>query len=188
MDNQRTIEKRDVEKLRKLCALWGGELRTVPTDVFYKTVRAGDTTTPWGLKQTFTRRAWSEAPFTYEHAVNYRRGIILASDEHASPSAIIHEMGHVFVSLKPPRNSDEVTWFGWEMLLAKKLGFYELWFKDNQHYSLDNPETNSVDDFGWLEPREQQAAMKQCIALGKKIGCITPRLKPIPLRTRFAER
>lgn len=74
------------------------------------------------------------------HGVNTITSTVYIVREHEDPGAIIHEMGHLFadLSITDPfgsiRRHDEWSWLGWEIALARQVGCFRAWSKQNATY------------------------------------------------------
>lgn len=67
-----------------------------------------------------------QAPFSSWLGVDYpNKTVYLTKDAHLGE--VIHEMGHVFASLRTPNFSEEYDFFGWEFTVAQKVGLVEEW-------------------------------------------------------------
>lgn len=80
-----------------------------------------------------------EAPFNREVGLNYVDKVIYARHINVTPTAVIHEMGHVFASEKEPLDCDEVEFLGWEYALSREVGLVKE-FKEGVSKSYN---------FGW---------------------------------------
>lgn len=70
----------------------------------------------------------SHAPFSSKCGVVWETKEIIYT-ESISFRNIVHEMGHIFISKVPPKESTDVSWFGWEYLIAKFIGIEALWLR-----------------------------------------------------------
>ncbi len=80
-----------------------------------------------------------EAPFNRDVGLDYSDKIIYAKHSNVAPTAVIHEMGHVFASDQEPFVCDEVAFLGWEYALSQEVGLVKE-FKE---------EISKSYNFGW---------------------------------------
>ena len=117
-----------LRRLRRLVKPWGGEIRLLSEEAYYKL----DTASP-------RRSGFSPAPFGCYCGVHYRdRAVILGAPlrEHLV-AEVIHEMGHVFASRKSPDASEEFDFLGWEMATARHVGLpWAAWRRGSKNYQL----------------------------------------------------
>jgi len=105
----------------------------------------------------------SLAPFNSAIGIHYdgKRISYHVESKNKSPKIgdLIHEAGHIFASLKPPSVADEVSFFGWEYAVAKKLGFLGAWKAASKTYMIDGDGT----EFGSLSVEEQSIFLEGCL-------------------------
>jgi hypothetical protein len=96
-------DKQIIFKLKEIAQGWGGNIIKLTKNRFDDY---------WNI---------TSAPFSCYLGINYEaRKIYYVGTPH--PCDIIHEMGHIFASKKPPEEAYEWDFFGWEYLLARKVG------------------------------------------------------------------
>lgn len=112
-----------------------------------------------------------EAPFTSAHGVNWIRKIIYTVRDREEVGSIIHEMGHVFADRKPPFNTNEWEWFGWEIAVARSIGAAREWSKHNANYNTGD---ENGGDWGHLSTKERRGVVRDRLLYAKKIGVVSP--------------
>ena len=161
-----------ITKLQALCRRWGGDLVLIPRDsydnLFY--TERKDSIFP-----KLRHRRMREAPFASWHGLHWEAKLVFATHEAAEVGPIIHEMGHVFAV--PAYPGDEWHFLGWEALVARQIGAYETWSKENWNYG-----TNDGDEWGTLSRKQQQELLVERIADGKKLGIINRLGRPVAVR------
>lgn len=152
-----------IERLASLCRRWGGELKlvTVPQfdRLFYTDYVDG------GRMHTF---GYYEAPASPNHGLNWDAKTIYVVPEYADAGSIIHEMGHVFLEDGSPSfGTDEWSWLGWEIVVARLMRCYRAWDLQNRNYSLGD---DWIGDWGNLAPWEKRILSRERIRAAKKLG------------------
>lgn len=161
--------------LRYLIKKWGGTLEVFSKDK-YKEIE----------EHIYKHRRKSQWSTSTEsgYALHWESKRIIILDECDDPGTIIHEMGHCFLDKNGPENSDEFSWLGWEICLARKAGCYRTWSMQNSDYHLGSEYSTSGINISWVElsryNRIQLIANR--IEYGKSIGVISHANDPIPLR------
>jgi hypothetical protein len=113
------------------------------------------------------------------YALHWGTKRIVTYREAADPGTIIHEMGHAFLDLEDPGVSDEWSWLGWEICLAKKAECYRVWSKQNGDYSIN---MRRMGDWRNLSSRQRSDIAIDRIRHGKSIGIIDKSGNPLRLR------
>lgn len=167
--------RREHAALQRLAQSWGGSLEFFPHDVDFPFPRDSD-----------------PCPFESRLYVQYDRMRIVSS-ESTSWVSIIHEMGHVFASRVVPDKSDEVMFFGWEYLVAKKIrANIGAWKRGQAGYSIGaevlgmvratSDGLTSSHDFDYLSGPEQMRVIRFQIETGKSLGIIDADGNPVSIR------
>lgn len=112
--------------LSRLCRRWSGELVLMSEPEF----RALPFNAPW-VDDGITRGPDDN------HATDRPRRKVIAVDGMANPGAIVHEMGHCFLSEGNPSNDGEFDWLGWEIVLARRARCYRIWSAQNAEYLIN---------------------------------------------------
>jgi hypothetical protein len=172
-----TIEPACVTALRRFCEAWGGRLICLSESKFtqvFKMVADED-----GLALPRSRALiprdndqFDIAPATKWHGVHYGIKTVFVVPERASANGIIHEMGHVFATLNPPSQADELDFLGWEICLARAGGFYRAWSLGNGTYGLGGVST--LDEWESASAARKAEVARESIARGIAIGSIEP--------------
>ena len=150
--------------LKNLCKKWGGSLVEVSQTDYDKLNASSET--------------HSEAPFTSGRlGVNYSEKRVVYSGK-LDVGELIHEMGHVFASKVEPAKCPEFDFFGWEYLVAKKVGALAEWFRSSKDYCVDNQNT----EFGGLSSHQQEAVLVERVAHAKNLGLVGPKGAPKSIR------
>ena len=173
--------------LGELCKGWGGELIRLRPKEFNALFHVPDGFTEHG---SFTKAlpGYYSAPFTGERlGINWERRQVIYSGRVLWPG-IIHEMGHVFVdrsylsswSAEEYDKDTEFSWFGWEYLMARKVGgVMQDFYYHNNHYGVDwtSPEGDVFHDFEAVRcggRKVMTVFFDHTIEVGQKAGCIGP--------------
>jgi hypothetical protein len=106
-----------------------------------------------------------EAPFTSLLATDWNRKKIYHVDSHWAD--IIHEMGHVFAARTDPNNCCEYDFFGWELMLARRVGSLVAWVKRNEEYLVED-----VQPLGALTPTVRRALLHERVAVVRELGLV----------------
>lgn len=107
----------EIQRLAQHCRQWGGVLVEWSNEQF--DAIKGDRFRP-------LRRGWSFAPFeSADVAIHWRSKTIAIPFGFRRWPSIVHEMGHVFASKRPPQSSSEYVWIGWEIALARTIDLRE---------------------------------------------------------------
>lgn len=169
-------------RLKRLSKRLGGEIKELTSHEF-KSLRDKYSV----IQYSKNGIGFSEAPFTNKLlGLDYANHIVYVGEE-CSISGIIHEMGHAFACQDPPDISDEFDFFGWEYLLAKKLGIEADWQSNNKDYGLgctsDLFKNQGLDfrkygqhlHFRELDEADLETLLSNRITVGKQRGIIGPR-------------
>ena len=150
-----------LRSLARLCRRFGGRLALVSDAHYYRLFD--------GAKRR-RKRVLCESPFTCGHGIHWQRKLIYAVRGHEEVGSIIHEMGHVFADLHHPESakSKEWSWLGWEIAVARQIGAYRMWSRQNAKY-------NTGRGFLWgaLSTQERRAVVVDRLACAQQIGVIT---------------
>lgn len=113
-----------------------------------------------------------------QHGLNWREKNVYAVRGHERIASIIHEMGHVFADRYPPDSSRcrEWRWFGWEMVIARRIGAWGTWSRHNARYGVGDVE------WGELSTRRRQAIIADRIKHAKRIGILSEAGEPRSVR------
>jgi hypothetical protein len=150
-----------VERLKLVCRAWGGNLIVMPRETFQRL--------DWGPSDPDV--LFTSAPAAGGHGLNWRAKLVFTTFEDADAGAIIHEMGHVFASPVNERKCDEFDWLGWEICLARQVGAYKTWSKQNAGYYLGNL-LDGAGEWGAITPVQEREVIRDRIQHGKKLGII----------------
>lgn len=112
--------------LSRLCRRWGGELVLMPASEFHA-MRFNASWVDDGLTM---------GPDS-NHGLDRSNRRVIAVEHRYNVGAIIHEMGHAFLSEATPSNDGEFDWLGWEIVLARRAGCYRTWSKQNAEYVIN---------------------------------------------------
>lgn len=167
----------EVTKLRAFCRRWGGDIVEISAQEYEQIFRGPDQ-----RRFLYNDRRFFDAPFcSGDLGVDWEEQRILYTDRRPIPwPAFTHEMGHLFGTLENPNQASEVDFFGWEYLLAQRVGNIDEWVGDNRDYVVD-----CVDQKGKVIKRDvsfgdltmdQRGFWVDCqIQRGKDLGIITTR-------------
>ena len=138
-----------------------------------------------------SRRAFTTAPFCDYLGSKYKDKKIFHTNQ-THWAHIVHDMGHVFASKKNFSESDEFSFFAWELALVKDIkGSTRSWSISNHNYrvfELTNPEKNDKNGFqpysDWseLSPRGKALAIRVSTKMGRKIKILSKDNKPLAIR------
>lgn len=124
------------------------------------------------------------APASNALAIHWQRKYLYVAQEHVRRSVnsetiggIIHELGHLIASRRPPEDAQEVDFLGWEWLLARKLGLRRTWGVWMQDYVM----TNDGNIYKFMAPSRRYKVLCQAVQRGYEVGNIA-RGRPVGLR------
>ena len=123
----------------------------------------------------------TESPFTSAHGIHWKRKIIYAVEGREEIGSIIHEMGHVFADRHHPYSNkcSEFEWFGWEVAVARQIGPYRVWSRQNGDYATDE---RGGAEWSSLSTPERRALVLARLGHAQKIGVLGPDGAPRSLR------
>lgn len=153
-----SMNVRNLIKLGKMADEWGGMV-VRDESLFRRSEQAPFTSDRLGI-------LWDEKVVVYADKVNW--------------TAVLHEMGHVFATPYHPIN-DETLFFGWEFLIAEKLGGEKVWMAANKEYGVPNTESEIGGDFGDLSEEQKYDFIEDRIRAGVVNGIIVDR-EPVSIR------
>lgn len=107
----------------------------------------------------------SSAPFTGWLAVDYDKKTVYCLDP--TWYNLLHEMGHVFASRLPPRQSSDFDFLGWEWVVARQLKGVRKWLTGNADYGV-GPEA----DLGDLTPAQVHVLLKERLEEAVRQGLV----------------
>lgn len=112
-----------LSKLREIAKTWGGDIVELSHEDFLAREE----------EETF-----SVAPFVNDDlGVDYnRKEVVFSSKRPPTWCAVVHELGHVFACSEEPLESNEFAFFGWEYILAKRIGGAQEWCAANKDYGV----------------------------------------------------
>jgi hypothetical protein len=146
-------ERPAMEALRSLVESWGGH---------FEHVTLSDPI--WDSEEV------AAAQYSAFLGVDYGRKIIYTVDGFC-PGEVLHEVGHVFASLHNPAFAEEYDFFGWEFVVAQKVGLVEEWLKGTGNYSVGG---TSFIEFEEMTIEEQsdliEERVQRAVALGLIVG------------------
>lgn len=108
-----------------------------------------------GVKLIIKPELYPSCPFSCDFDIDYKRkrllftGDLYNGDPEASMKVLgglIHEAGHIVVSLQKPRDSDEFTFLGWEFALAIELDLLPELLKLHEFNMVDLENTLEIKD------------------------------------------
>jgi hypothetical protein len=120
-----------LQYLAELARSWGGSLKVITKPAFdaietyHTTYRRRNKDSGWSFSNT------------QHHALHWETKRIEILEGMENPGETIHEMGHAFLDLKGPWLSDEWSWLGWEICLAKKAGCYRIWSMNKYDFAVE---------------------------------------------------
>lgn len=156
-----------LQQLRQVVRRWGGHVIVVDAACYASLIHT-----------TYDGDAfWEEAPFTNGHALCWVHGVVVCHRADASVAVLVHEVGHVFATTKTPDASVEPDWFGWEWMLARRIGAARTWIIDNANYGIGQGL-----DFGSLTHAEKYEHLRDSVRDGVMAGIISDGGSPLPQR------
>jgi hypothetical protein len=158
-----TVTARALARLAARCRQWGGELRIVG-DRAYRSFVA--------LPQTSAHPRGS-------HAIDVAARQIVVRRRSADSGAVIHEMGHLFLREGLPGSTNEPDWLGWEICLARRMGCYRAWSRQNETYQIIYLAGFSECEWGRLSWSEQRRIATERVAFAQRIGIVSASGEPL---------
>lgn len=129
-----------------------------------------------------------DCPFSNYLGVNWNKKIIYISKiaRISDISGMIHEMGHVFASDKPPNSSEEFVFFGWEYAAAKSVGLLKLWSKGTKDYVIPQEALSRIaprgTTWGDLNSIVKSIVIKERLEFAVKNKMVSKDFKPLTIR------
>jgi hypothetical protein len=129
----------------------------------------------------FDSKLLTPCPFSNNLGVNWEKKIVYVSMVAAGSDihGIIHEMGHVFASRKPPANSKEYDFFGWEYVVAISIGALFEWDKGSYNYYIDD---SCLYTWGKLSVDKKDALIRERLEYAAKNKIVSKSFKPLSIR------
>lgn len=150
-----------LSKLQALAESWGGAVLVVSSD-----------DPVWDLPSV------TEAPFSSWLGIDHPNMKVYLT-EKAHLGEVIHEMGHVFASLRTPYFSEEYDFFGWEFVVAQKADLVTEWLEGAGNYSVGGTQYVEFED---MTPDEQSDLLEERVQHAQKLGLIVGD-EPVTVRT-----
>lgn len=169
------VHEQQLCSLARICRRLGGRLEMLASRKFFAALKNDDVTLP------FTEGS------RYEYGVHWERKIIYVMRGTAHIGFIIHEAGHVFADPHPPddKKCDEWAWLGWEIAVARRIGAWDAWSRQNSNYHLGAGIDGGIGkdkDWSGLSAKARSAIIDDRLAHAKKIGVIGKRGAPRSVR------
>lgn len=166
-------------KLQRLCKRWGGKIQLLNYTDFDRYVTAN---TSHLNRESDGEPITSLAPAARWHGMCWATRTIYAVDLEANAGAIIHEMGHTFLDLDEDQvdNSDEVSWLGWEIAVARYAGCYRIWSDQNAGYNLGDDVCDEDGSFEWgsITPKFEREVIVDRLKHARRVGYLDRRFRP----------
>lgn len=101
-------------------------------------------------------------------------------------ATIIHELGHLVACKKPPKESNEFEFLGWEYLMVKHLKYsVKEWMRELADYSVGRPGAKSDKMYdatiGELTPSEWKIVLRDRLEFARNNG-LADGMKPLQVR------
>lgn len=179
-----TANPAHLQALAHICSSFGGQLALVSEAEFIQLFHKERSRRQGGYKDPKPENVpeLSEAPFTSGHGIWWSRKIIYAVHGLAGVGPIIHEMGHVFAAVHPPNHECEAcvewNWFGWEGAVARKIGAFRTWSRQNTDYVIEE----NGDSWGKLLPARRRTIVLNCLKIAQKLGTLDENGNPRNVR------
>lgn len=172
----RAAAAEQLRALARICRRLGGQLMIVSRRDFYTLVDAND-----DIQLPFS------AGSKYEYASHWRKKIIYAMRDTRHIGFIIHEAGHVFADRYPPDDDKcaEWEWLGWEISVARRIGAWSAWSRQNGNYRLGEGIDSGIGkdkDWSDLSTKERSAVSADRLSHAMKIGLLGKRGAPRSVR------
>jgi hypothetical protein len=186
-------------KLGQLCHGWGGKLLPMSAETYFALVRQEKEHGLLGYQKRFNEAPFSSAIglFWKTKTVVYVPEALLDEGPLESPrasgtskaiSVIIHEMGHVFACRKPPWDSNEYQFLGWEYAVAKLIGMSrEDWYHSIWNYAIcqkgcSGSCNHRIDEFGMLLAAKRDEVIRQRLDAARKARIVDAKGRPLAIR------
>ena len=174
-----TKAREQLEALARICRRLGGKLMILSRRNFIALLEDDDDEDGIALPLTAGSR--------HEYGIDWRKKIIYVARGTNHIGYIIHEAGHVFADRHEPDDAkcDEWTWLGWEIAVARRIGAWHTWSRQNGNYHMGEGSADGVGkDKDWydLSSVERRAIIADRLAHAKKIGLLTRRGAPRSVR------
>jgi len=152
--------------LTRICRDFGGRLAIISQREFDRLFdESNSDETPWEEEEL------NPAPFTDAHGLWWSRKIIYAVEGREEVGSIIHEMGHVFASPHHPHHDCseccEWNWFGWEIVIARRIGAARTWSRHNAGYNTGEALWSE------LSSKQRRAAVADRLARAREVGALS---------------
>lgn len=125
---------------------------------------------------------YSFAPFVDGHAIHWQRKEVLVDASRLQLGAILHEMGHVFACQEDPNTDgglDELEWLGWEIALARAVGCYDVWDRQNGNYQVLLEEGR---EWGQLDVATKLRFGAERMQTARELGLLDADFRPLAVR------
>ncbi len=163
------------KELFRMIRGWGG--KTIPVTV-----------KNWNVMQADGSETISFCPFDSWCGIDYKqKALVYVSARVSDIGVMIHETGHIFACKNEPYNSHEFDFFGWEYVMAQKLGAMAEWEKSTAAYGINyNDSLNGLqhyDEYGDLlnKPGPKKRFLKERLKESRELGLIV-RGQPASIR------
>jgi hypothetical protein len=120
------------------------------------------------------------SPFSFKLGLDHAHKTIYIL-EGAELGGIIHEMGHVFASAAEPSRSVEYEFFGWEFVVAAKIGIVEEWIESVGDYTVGGDHNAGIVDFKDMTIDEQSDLIEERVQHARTLGLVIGE-EPIAIR------
>ena len=173
----RTTPRKQLTALATICRRLGGQLVICESqDAFFEILDADENICMPGTVGSVS-----------EYGIHWKKKIVYAVHDTEHIGSIIHEAGHVFADRHDPDDAecDEWVWLGWEIAVARRLGAWSTWSRQNANYHLGNGIYRGVGkgkNWRELSARAKHLIVVDRLAHAKKIGLISPRGVPRSVR------
>lgn len=155
-----------LKRLKRYAKRWGGSIELVTDEVFNELDIVSAPFTSWNIGVDHQNLKVYHSPFCEPN------------DVAVYTTSLIHELGHCFASTQGPHESKEYAFFGWEVVLAKKVGLtLDDFCLGNNDYGIEDDGT----DLGSLAKEAQYALLSTVVETAKASGLIV-RGAPVSLR------
>lgn len=141
--------------LQRMARRWGGDIVVLDGPAYRELVKC-------------SKGALLEAPFIDGHCIDWEKRTVYVRKSNLRLHAIIHEMGHLFATTIHPDSGrcDELTWIGWEYVIARNLRIVTSWRESNESYGMGYLADSC--DMGSLDEPAFRRAMDKAIRIAEK--------------------
>lgn len=126
---------------------------------------------------------FSPAPFNFCLGLDWHARLVACRVSSPGPiedpvmlGSVIHEVAHLFATLKEPWYAEEYDFLGWEWAVARDCGLVDEWLDSMGSYSVGDG-----DDFGALDVDQQTDLLEERFDFAVSIGLIVND-RPVSLR------